>query len=132
MSELSDKIGTTFTVEGFTVTLSVESDDASGTADDEGLTARQIAAYRAGDWEYVGLVGTASREGVELGNGSLWGIERGYLPMTDEHDRLTVEPVEYLDVYDDAVDIVIDECVSDARATLTRLCAGVLDVSPGT
>lgn len=123
MSELQDRIGTTFTHEGFTVRLDVDDDYEATPADDEGMTPRQVKAWNDNEWQYVGIMAKASLEGHELGAASLWGIERGYVPLTDEDDTLKVDPVEYLDVYDEAIRDVISEAVEDARATLLQLVA---------
>lgn len=58
------------------------------------------------EWCYVGVVVTASREGLELGSASLWGIE------SDAGDYLT-----------EIANELIDEAMEEAKATISRLCS---------
>jgi hypothetical protein len=85
------------------------------------MTAQQLAAYMREDWGYVGLIVKVSREGVELGVSSLWGIEYGYYTYTDEDDNVLGHG--YVGPYTEAVDDCIAEAIEDAKATLSRLCA---------
>lgn len=80
-------------------------------------TARQYAAMAArqdfkrlrdwcnGDWHYCGVVVTASRNGIKLGNASLWGIE------SDCGDYLETVAQE-----------LAEEALAEAREILTDLC----------
>lgn len=56
-------------------------------------------------WHYVGVVVTCSRNGVELGSASLWGIE------SDARDYLQ-----------EVAHDLRDEALEEARATLANLC----------
>lgn len=57
------------------------------------------------EWHYVGVVVTASRDGIDLGSASLWGIE------SDAGDYL-----------DEVATELLDEALADARTTLESLC----------
>lgn len=122
-SELQALIGTTFKRGAYSVRLDVADDYDASTDDADCYTTRQIAAFKTDDWQYVGVIAKVSLDGIELGRASLWCIERGWYPLTDENDNLTVDPVEYLDVYDEAISDTIDEAIDDARSSLARLCA---------
>ena len=119
-TSLQAKLGTTFKVGPWTVRLDVRHDEDTTPADSDCYTPKQVAAWHRDEWEFVGIVAKAYLEGVELGSDSLWGIERGYLPVTDEDDNLTAD-VDYVDVYDDAIEGVIAEAIHDAGKTLRRL-----------
>lgn len=56
-------------------------------------------------WNYVGVLVTASRDGIELGSASLWGIE------SDAGDYL-----------DEVATELVDDALTDARTTLESLC----------
>lgn len=74
------------------------------------LAARQdyerLRKFLDGQWGYVGVVVTASREDVELGHASLWGIE------TDSDPSYFVEVAEEL----------AEEAIEQAREMLAKLC----------
>lgn len=48
--------------------------------DVEAYDPEDIEAWKNDEWHYVGLVVTASLDGLALGEASLWGIEDGYSP----------------------------------------------------
>lgn len=72
-----------------------------------------IEAWRKGDWFYCGIVLSVSREGVTLAGhaASLWGVEANY-PGSDN---------SYLT---EVANELLPEAFAEARAALTRLCAG--------
>lgn len=76
-----------------------------------------VAAYDRGDWNYVGVIVTASRAGVDLGSDSIWGSEYGMIPGVPRFvDPLTDEDYPY------RADL-IDNAVADARMKLSELAA---------
>lgn len=66
---------------------------------------RFLKAWCDDEWQWVGVIVTASKNGIELGNASLWGIE------SESRDYL-------LEVAED----LASEAVSEAKATLGGLC----------
>jgi len=70
-----------------------------------------LDAWHRDGWSYCGVIVTASRDGVELGHESLWGLELNY-PSGSPH------PNRYLDKV--AAELV-PEALADAKATLTRI-----------
>ena len=102
--------------DGFTVTIEMV-EDADTTpfefdCDDES----DIEAWRNDEWRYVGFVYTASLEGVDLGEASIWAIELD-LPggKMDGIDAWIAEDYYHPDLMAEAID--------DARATLKRITA---------
>lgn len=65
---------------------------------------QRLAGWCSDEWNYVGVVVTASRAGIELGSASLWGIE------SDAGDYLV-----------EAANDLVSDAVADAQATLSRL-----------
>ena len=117
------RVGTTFEVDGWTVSVDTAHDDAIGNLADEydGFTSAQVDAWKRNEWTYVGCIVRVSREGVELGSASLWGLEHGYFTYTDEHDNVTGHG--WVGPYAEAVDDLIAEAIDEAKATLRKLCA---------
>ncbi len=68
--------------------------------------AKRLEQY-GDDWSLVGIVATAYRAGVELGQASIWGVE------TDSADRYFAELTAEL----------VDEAVAEAKAKLAELTA---------
>ena len=66
----------------------------------------RLRRYCDGHWSYVGVIVTASRDGIELGHASLWGLE------SDAGDYLT-----------DTANELADEALDEAKVTLTRIAA---------
>lgn len=66
----------------------------------------RLKAWCEDDWYYVGVIVTASREGIELGSASLWGIE------SDAEDYLV-----------EVANELAEQAVEEAQAKLARLCA---------
>lgn len=66
----------------------------------------RLRRYCAGDWCYVGVVVTASRDGVELGSASLWGLESDC-----DEDHLA-----------DCACELAEEALDEAKERLASLC----------
>jgi hypothetical protein len=65
----------------------------------------RLRQFCAGHWSYVGVAVVASRDDLELGRASLWGIE------DDAGDYL-----------DEVADELVPEALDEARTRLERLC----------
>jgi hypothetical protein len=109
--------------DGFDLRAELVPDYDGSTDDSDCYTPKQIAAWRNDDWRFVGIIVTASREGIDLGSASIWGTEYGDYIMTDEDDNVIdwqwVNPA-----YDD--DYLIDlvsEALDEARATVKKINA---------
>jgi hypothetical protein len=123
MGDTTDpRVGTTFTQDGWTITVDTQPDSESSTADADCYTRAQIDAWKRDEWSFVGCVVTASREGITLGHASLWGMESGRYTYTDEDD--TVTGTGFVGPYTEAVDDLITEAITDGAATLAKLCQG--------
>ena len=102
--------------DGFTVTIKMVEDTDSTPFDFECYGETEIEAWRNDEWRYVGFVYTASREGVDLGEASIWGTEWNFPGGTmDGIDAWIEEDYYHPDL--------VSEAINDARATLKRLTA---------
>lgn len=83
--------------------------------------AADIAAYPQ-EWAFVGVVVKAFRDGIELGEDALWGVEDGYLPGAKDEDN----PSGWVDGFDHTLggegcyDLPA-EAISQAKAALAKL-----------
>lgn len=68
----------------------------------------------ASDFTAYGVIVTASREGIELGSDSLWGITLDESPGARSRDDQMAE----------IADDIVSEAISDARESLAKLTAG--------
>ena len=75
--------------DGFTLTARKYYDTDSTPDDYDCYTAKQVTAWRADEWQFVGLRVTASVDGIELGSADLWSIEDGRYTCTTEDDVVT-------------------------------------------
>lgn len=96
--------------------------DSDSTPDDyDCFTPKQVQAWRNDEWQFVGLVITASIAGTELGRASCWSVESGLWTDTDENDNVTgtrvLDPLRD----DDYLNDLIPEAIADARANLARI-----------
>ena len=110
-------------VDGFELRAEIIPDDDS-TPDEYGETYSRLAlaAYQRGDWNYVGIIVTASRAGIDLGSDSIWAVEYGLLPLGDGEVSEIIDPLRdengSLAYY--KADL-IDNAVADARMQLAAL-----------
>ena len=78
-----------------------------------------IAAWKRGEWHYVTVVVTASRDGVELGSASLGGCEYGDFPGDPERvNPLNGSGGAFCNGYGPGL---IKEAVEAAGETLSRI-----------
>ena len=102
--------------DGFTVTIEMVEDTDTTPFDFECYDESDIEAWRNDEWRYVGFVYTASREGVDLGEASIWGTEWNFPGgKMDGIDAWILENYYHPGLLSEAID--------DARATLKRLTA---------
>lgn len=64
-------------VDGFTLTAYAVYDTDMTPHGQDCYDAADVAAWRAGEWHYAGVVVVASREGIELGSASIWSLDTG-------------------------------------------------------
>jgi len=78
----------------------------------------RLRSLHRGDWDYVGVIVTASRNGIKLGNASVWGIER-YGRNTPGFDRQSDSEAYFTET---ARELAI-EAISEAKNAIGTLCA---------
>lgn len=79
---------------------------------------KRLRALHLGNWTYVGIVVTAYKKGIKLGNCSLWGIE-SYSRNTPGFDPQTDSEAYFTEVARDCASEAIDQ----AESALASLCA---------
>jgi hypothetical protein len=125
----SIKLGT---VDGFDIRADMVPDTAYYSEPDGDYTPEQIAWFKAGDWGYVGIIVTASRNGVDLGSDSLWAVDAGTMPFDIPANQIFIDPLHdsngTLATY--RADM-IDNAIADARLKLTELIDAAIDDSMG-
>lgn len=122
--------------DGFTLTAyEVADDDASpiGEELENGgcYTREDIEAWRNGEWHYAGVIVVASRAGVDLGSGAIWGCETGdywdrgegtYTELLDDQWSTHVDTGEPVNMWaHDYGEGLVMEALDEARATLVML-----------
>jgi hypothetical protein len=97
--------------------------DIDGSTDDaDCYDETDIEAYTARQWSYVGIVVKAFRDGIELGEDAIWGVEDGYLPGAKSEDN----PSGWVDGFahtlggEDCYDVP-GEAIEEAKAALAKL-----------
>lgn len=122
------------TVDGFDIRADLVPDEQYYSEPDGDYSPDAVAAFRNGDWHYVGIIVTASRAGIDLGSDSIWAVEYGTMPVgkwgyppnvpAGGESRM-IDPLRdeggSLDYY--RADM-IDAAVTAARATLASLMSG--------
>jgi hypothetical protein len=99
-------------VDGFDIDVAVV-EDLDSRPEHFDYNADVIEAWRHSDWQFAGVVVTASKNGHELGVSSVWGCERGWFPgMPRFIDPLVDNPY---------IDGLVDEAVQSAKAELAQL-----------
>lgn len=103
--------------------------DYDTTPDDfECYTPKQVAAWKRDEWGFIGVEVSAMLDGLDPAgfSASLWGIDYGYLPITDQDDNLIGESYdsdEYIRA--DVVPDLIDEIGRAMKQTLLDLRAKI-------
>ncbi len=100
-------------VDGVTYTATLERDTDSSVDDAECYTKSQIAAWRNDEWHFFGVVISAEKNGVDLGDhlASLWSIE-GNFPSRRKN------PNTY---FRDVANELLPEAVEAATAEAARI-----------
>lgn len=109
--------------DGFDLRAELFYDPDVSVRDYDCYTPRQIEAFDRGDWDYCGIVVTASLDGRNLGSASIWGCEHGLYPITTEDDTITktiwIDPLTG-DSWDQYGDDLVSEAIAEAQAFLAR------------
>jgi hypothetical protein len=93
------------------------------TVPDHDYAADANAATDSARWDWVGIIVTASRAGIELGSDSLWGVEC---------ERNVTNPLRDKDgTLDTYCGDMIENAVADARLKMTQLIDAAIDDSMG-
>ena len=79
------------TVKGLSWRVTLDADEFYSKPEGDGYTARQVAAFKAGEWSYVVVGVTPIIDGVTLPDvtETLGGVEYGTYVLTDEDDNVT-------------------------------------------
>ena len=85
-------------------------------------TPKQLEAWRNEDWYFVGVYVVASINGIDLSMSSLWGIEYGEFPLTDENDNLeSVTSLDLANLASRVLPYLISEVIQSAENNLEAL-----------
>jgi hypothetical protein len=107
------------TVDGFEINARIVPDTDARPDDCDCYDAEDLAAWQRDDWSYVGTIVTASREGIELGESSLWGSEYGSLPTVDHFvNPLDGTGDEFVNGYGPQL---IAEAIEEAKSVLNNM-----------
>lgn len=116
------------TREGFDIRADIVPDNTYYAEPDGDYTPEQVAAFKNGDWHYVGIIVTASRGDVALGSDSLWAVEKGMMPLDSEISEY-IDPLRDEHAASDYFPDMIDNAVAEARLNLTELVDDAIDGS---
>ena len=109
-------------VDGYELWLEIDRDDFCTLDDDDGLTPKQIQAYREDKWLYVTATVTAVKHGLTLGQATYGMIEYGELPITDEADNLIeIKEITAVDIDNYVGSELAGEAISQADELLRKL-----------
>jgi len=82
-----------------------------------------VKAWRDDEWRFVGVVVKASRDGIELGEDALYGVQDGYMPTAESEDGTG----RWVDAFDHTLGAEEDhydvpgEAIERAKANLVKL-----------
>lgn len=106
----------------FDLTAYVVPDEDCLPDDFDCYTPKQYEAWRTDQWCFVGVFVVASIDGVELAENSLWGIEFGEFPLTDENDNLeSVSSLTLASLAESVLPDLITETIQEAENKLEVL-----------
>lgn len=107
---------------GYTLTAYVVPDEDCLPDDFDCYTPKQYEAWRTDQWCFVGVFVVASLDGEELAENSLWGIEFGSFPLTDENDNLkSVSEIDLPSLAESVLPDLITETLQEAENKLSSL-----------
>ena len=117
------------TIDGFSIIGSLEYDHGSTPYDADCYSEEDIDAWKTDEWCYVGLLVTASIDGIELGTDSIWGNEYGFFIDHSKTDGSTI----FISPYDDGgyLPDLIDGAIHDARSNLERMVTLAASIGVG-
>lgn len=117
-------------VEGFDLRADLVPDDTAldgGPTDVADYPDDVVQAYRDGFWWFTGIIVTASRNGIDLGSDSVWGVEYGMMPKGDG-TAIDIDPLNDADgSFEYYRDGLIANAIADARMTLSNLADAAID-----
>lgn len=75
--------------DGLDINLLIKHDPWTTPEDYDGMTPKQIVAWKDDQWHYVSATVTLSLNGVEIGGASYLGLEFGTFLNTNDNDEIT-------------------------------------------
>lgn len=99
--------------DGFTIRIDVVQDSDYKPHDAECFTAEDIEAWNNDEWFFVGYVYTATKNGIELGEASIWGNPWDFPGGESSIDAWIAEDYYHADL--------IRKAVTEARASIAKL-----------
>jgi len=109
-------------VDGYELWLEIEHDIFTYVDEEDGLTPKQIQAYREDKWLYVTATVTAVKHGLTLGQATYGMIEYGELPITDEADNLIeIKEITAVDIDNYVGSELAGEAISQADELIKKL-----------
>ena len=109
---------------GADVFLTISHDPFAWPEDDDGLTPKQVEAWRNDEWWYISATVSIELEGVEIGSACYGGLEFGNYTMTNEEDEITGEQwISETDIWSYVGDELQGEAMSRAEENITKLTA---------
>ena len=109
-------------VDGYELWLEIEHDIFTYVDEEDGLTPKQIQAYREDKWLYVTATVTAVKHGLTLGQATYGMIEYGELPITDEADNLIeIKEITAVDIDNYVGAELAGEAISQADELIKKL-----------
>ena len=111
-------------VAGADVFLPISHDPFAWPEDDDGLTPKQVQAWRDDKWHYVTATVSVELDGVEIGSACYGGIEHGSFTMTNDEDEITSEQwISETDIWGYVGDELQGEAMSVAKENIAKLTA---------
>lgn len=111
-------------VAGADVFLSLTYDPFSGPEDDDGLTPKQVQAWKEDEWFYYIATVSIELDGIEIGSASYGGLEYGHFTFTNEQDEvIKKEWISEADIWSYVGDELQGEAMSHAEENIAKLTA---------
>ena len=101
--------------DGFTIRIDVEQDADYTPHDANCFSPADIRSWENDEWHFVGYVYTAIKDGIELGESSIWGDQWRYGDESSSIDSWIEENYHHPDL--------LSQVITEARATIARLAA---------
>jgi hypothetical protein len=111
-------------VAGADVFLTISHDPFAWPEDDDGLTPKQVEAWRDDKWWYISATVSIELEGVEIGSACYGGLEYGQFTYTnDENEVIKEEWISETDIWSYVGHELQGEAMSRAEENITKLTA---------